>query len=544
MINSITSIEQNKNVFLDLGSKNPVPNRYWLSDDLSDEFVKPKNKKNYKLVKRIGESVVAVGILAVGFAAFIFKGGPKFVSKNVRKLSDYFERKIQIAKLNNEKVGFLTVLGRKTINLVSGKLEVLNNFNTIKDLSLQKILYSKNGRKKNILARVHYAITDMFSKVSMKALLNSYEKTVKKFVATRQSFTNAQHIAQKQNLSEVIQINGVEKTRKQWLEELETKNEELIKNIKTIFSKRSNQRRFVDFKESAKDAIKKYFDSKGFFWFVSADIFKSFTARNAVETVQLHHKDNLKLLRNAITFSKHDISEIAKDSILKIAQSISFKDTKSLNNLNILENDLKLLSKIDDKMLEDKLRKKTLNMITALANGLKETSAIGENNAAIEELGKLKSYIENFNEGRVQGILRIYKGLLPDKEYKKVAKAYASAAKSLDGSIKLEAEDCTGKVRDLLLGSAPTDIISISGGLFTLGYFLAKSDDNNKRISVTLKYGIPALTTIGTVAYANTRLFAGTKSLAFAAATGLIASKVCGFLNDKFLKFVDNQKQT
>ena len=69
------------------------------------------------------------------------------------------------------------------------------------------------------------------------------------------------------------------------------------------------------------------------------------------------------------------------------------------------------------------------------------------------------------------------------------------------------------KLRDLAMGSAPTDILTVLGSLGILGYNLAKSKDNDQRTSIALKYGIPALAGIGGSLYFNAKLFAGSKAL-------------------------------
>ena len=56
--------------------------------------------------------------------------------------------------------------------------------------------------------------------------------------------------------------------------------------------------------------------------------------------------------------------------------------------------------------------------------------------------------------------------------------------KNLDKSIKIETDDFISKVRDLALGSAPTDVLTILGGLGTLGYYLGKSKDSDERVSI------------------------------------------------------------
>ena len=73
------------------------------------------------------------------------------------------------------------------------------------------------------------------------------------------------------------------------------------------------------------------------------------------------------------------------------------------------------------------------------------------------------------------------------------------------------------------------------GSFATLSYQLGKSDNNDERASISLKYGIPALAGIGVSLYCNAKLFAGTKSMLVASISGLIVNQI-GSWADKMLK--------
>ena len=110
-----------------------------------------------------------------------------------------------------------------------------------------------------------------------------------------------------------------------------------------------------------------------------------------------------------------------------------------------------------------------------------------------------------------------------------------AAAKSLDKSIDTEIVQYFDKSRDLKLGSAPTDVLSILGTVGAIGWFLGKADNKDDKISASLKYGIPALGAIATSLYCTARLISGGKSMAF----GLIS----GWLMNKAGEAVDNTRK-
>ncbi len=147
-----------------------------------------------------------------------------------------------------------------------------------------------------------------------------------------------------------------------------------------------------------------------------------------------------------------------------------------------------------------------------------------------------------FEQGKTEKILNIYKHILPPNEYKTLEKAYKAQIKSLDKSITIETEDFVSKLRDLSLGSAPTDILSLLGGLGVLSYHLGKSEDNEQRTSIALKYGIPALSLIGVSLYCNAKLYAGTKGLLIGTLASAILNRI-GTTADNLLKEYRHNKK-
>jgi hypothetical protein len=158
-----------------------------------------------------------------------------------------------------------------------------------------------------------------------------------------------------------------------------------------------------------------------------------------------------------------------------------------------------------------------------------------------KKIEELQSGFANFEEGKIQQLLTIYKKILPQSEYEKIAEAYGNTVKSLDKSIAIETEDFLSKLRDLKLGSAPTDRLTILGSFAVLGYNLGKSKDNDQRQSIALKYGIPALAGLGVSLSCNAKLYAGSKSLMFGGVSTWLLNRI-GEWSDSKLKEYKAQK--
>lgn len=125
----------------------------------------------------------------------------------------------------------------------------------------------------------------------------------------------------------------------------------------------------------------------------------------------------------------------------------------------------------------------------------------------------------------LEQVLSEYKKVLSEKEYKNLEKKVNVLKKSLEKSIENETTSYIDKARDLKLGSAPTDVLSILGSVGAVGWYLGKSDNKDEKISASLKYGIPAIGAIATSLVCTAKLIAGTKSLAIGLVSGWLMSK-------------------
>ena len=128
--------------------------------------------------------------------------------------------------------------------------------------------------------------------------------------------------------------------------------------------------------------------------------------------------------------------------------------------------------------------------------------------------------------GQLDEVMTIYKHLLSPGDYQKLERYSSSAVKKLDRAVLLETDKFFDKLRDLELGSAPTDFLSMVTGLATVGIGLTKAEDNDERVSVSLKYGIPALSAIATSLYLGATLVSGGSALVLATLSGMLTNKI------------------
>lgn len=146
---------------------------------------------------------------------------------------------------------------------------------------------------------------------------------------------------------------------------------------------------------------------------------------------------------------------------------------------------------------------------------------------------KLAGGGKDLNGGTIKEILDLYKEILPADKYAKLQAAANKSVKKLDKAIDTDAVEYFDKYRDLVLGCAPTDTLSVLTSLGAVGWGLSKADDKNERTSVLLNVGLPIVGSVATTLYFTARLVSGFKSLVLGALSGLVFSQG-GAIADNF----------
>ena len=194
-------------------------------------------------------------------------------------------------------------------------------------------------------------------------------------------------------------------------------------------------------------------------------------------------------------------------------------------------------TKTDLSGLHEKVRDRIFNVKTFVKDKETYTTFIPEElaaNAKTKLLSSVTPHKEKMTKD-MDEILNIYKDALPEKEFLKIQKQTKASMNSLDKSINIETDKLFDKLRDLEIGSAPTDILSVVTALGVIGWGLNKADNKDERTSVALKYGIPAMGAILTSLYCTVGLISGGTSLIFGLVSGAVISKA-GEVIDKSRK--------
>ncbi len=544
MINSINGVNQSKLKPFDIVSARNEVADYWIAENnhsglnvsnaldsiLPDAIIlNPEEARKTNNLKIIGISIASVTVLAAAGIFFVLRGGPKGVAKGFQVLRNFLERKVQKSKLTGATAsGYEYLLGKADYLL--GKAQAINNFTTIKDYAFKRLMYGKNSVGK-YTKKIHKGITNMFERLGLKTVSNSYAKAISKFSAM--SDTNKQilsELGKSGDLSTPVTINDFTFPKSTWLKMADDMSKNIDNLLEESFSGSVRKSRYLKIKRSTKE-LEQSFDDKGPLWFLSKDTLNTFVADTTMLPKKLKIQDAIKVAKYKISHSTRDLYRDADDIIMQISSKLGFDDSKTFESLNAVRENFKIFVKTGEvdakKMSEDLDNLK--NNVNSLSFNKTET---------LEMINELESLYMNYKKGLVDNILDIYKVLLPKEKYEKVEKEFQSAVKSLNKSIKLETNDFINKSRDLTMGSAPTDVLTVLGGFGTLAYYLGKSDSAQERTAITLKYGIPALVGIGVSLYGNARLFAGSKSLLFATISSFAANRIGTIANNIYENYL------
>ena len=508
-----------------------VPNN--AQNQAFSNFVQPENgwylrapikKEEGNNSKHYGTSI-AVGAMVVGFGLLgLTKGAiPKTVTKYLEKLKLKLEHK-------TSKGGRFQSFYRQAAKGIASflkKTESINNLTSLKDVLFQKFMFGKDG-KATFTRRIHEGITSFFNRISRNTVNKSYAKTHKKFASLNEYFTSLNEHILRSNPNAAADIEAIN-------QRIARVNDGLNKG----FGINARNNRLAEM-EKATDGLFDYFWSASFGDvrnFKSKNMWQSFIAEDFMIPYKMKTSNDVGMLRQAIT---HDIIDNYKATMKAIGNINKFVNPADNATNDILIQLRKNLNKYKKLSGDNEVAERTALNSEIMAN-LRKLSEVFQQNStqfgysseAVASISKytkeVESIISKNSKGELQEILTAYKKLLPRVEYLRLRHHVQKTIKSLDKSIDVETVQYVDKARDLKLGSAPTDILSILGAVGVVGWFLGKSKDKDERISATLRYGIPAVGAIATSLYSTAKLVSGGKAIAL----GLISGKIMNIIGSQ-----------
>ena len=493
------------------------------------------NTQEEKKEHHLGKTI-AISALVVGFGTLaLFSGG---FNKGFAKLLDKWKLKLEQKMAKGGKFkNFYRYAIAKTDTFIS-KSESINNFTTLKDVACQRIMWGKNGER-TFTRKIHEGITRFFERISRKTVNASYSKTNAKFAGLNEYFTSVNERILRKNSQSTEVLNAIK--------DINSRIRHVNSNLEKGFGINASNERLKEVNKATDGLFEFFWDAslKDIRNFKSKNMWQTFIAEDYMLPAKMKLANETGLLRQAIT---HDITDNYKATLKaldNIQKFVNPSDMSTNEIMNTLRNNLDKYKKLSGN--QEAVQRNVLNSeisanLKKLAANFKDVSSqYNYNPEAVKSISRYVEEVENIisksSKGELQEILTAYKKLLPRNEYLKLKSHVQSAVKSLDKSIEKETVEYVDKARDLRLGSAPTDVMSIIGAVGAVGYYLNKAENKDDRYSVSLKYGIPAIGAIATSLYCTARLVAGGKAMALGLLSGWLMNKIGTSADDARKKY-------
>lgn len=530
--------DSNKNFYMSPQTPVAYSSNIKISDnedrvDISEEkeVLKPhKSHKKRNLAFAVGSSALMVG----GGVMLLTKGLPKNTQKYLESFKKFLEKKLEKSNIKGADSWseFWEYSIRKVDSFIE-KSQSINNFTSLKDVIFKNLMDRNKHTKK-----IHKNITDFFERLARNTVLKSYKSTNKKFNRMYEIFDNLDKSILKSNPEEIIKYNGKEYTKRELIELAQNHRKHIKASVDKFTSKDELWSRYKYIKDATSALYSHFWDklSNNFLSkdniFLKKEMWQSYIPDVQIMGNKKSLNEKVTAIRNCISYTDKDKTKIISNHLKALKNLVSPADKDGLGIIRKLE---WFLDNPEGLNANKENFVKALNSLKELnfEKGLDET--VIQNYAKQRELNidSILNLLNGKHSGELQEMLDIYRIVAPyELAQSKAESAVKKAVNSFDKSLKTETTDFFDKIRDLRLGSAPTDIISIIAPTAMIGYGLCEAADKNERISVVNKAGIPILGSIATSLLCTTQLISGGISLALGAVTGAIFGFVGGKVDD------------
>ncbi len=544
-VNSV-QINSKKNPFADFSLKPQTSFAAPNSIPKPDSFESKKTQE--KETKSLGKTIAFSALGAGAAILFLMRGLPKNAYKTIEKWTEKLENKLYKQRQSG-KVGKFEEFYTFTLNKLTSFLEKaksINNFVSIKDISFEKLM-----SKTKVTRKIHSKITGIYESIGRRTVNKSYTNAKTKLNGLFQTFEDFDE----KILSSVKNKEGLieGKTVEQWLNEVENYKTQIRRTWNSNCGQRARDARFKIMKDDVKNLSDDVWDATvgNLNNLTKKRLYETFIAEEMLAGKKLRLINDTMQSRFQITRDIDDIYNSSIDVIRHITSFIKSKDTNSRNlikDLRLKLENWKKLSGPKEAESRIKLNDEINSLLNKLSQSIKDNRrTYGYNPETVNQLVSNISGINKFmgenGKGALQEILTIYKKILPREDYQKLKTHVNKTVKHIDRAITKETDNFFDMNRDLKLGSAPTDILSILAAIGAVGIGLSKSENKDQQKSVLLRAGIPAIGAIATSLYFSASLVSGGRSMLYGAISGLAISKA-GAMLDNYRKehFSKNEK--
>ncbi|MBO6181052.1 hypothetical protein J6O86_05140, partial [bacterium] len=156
----------------------------------------------------------------------------------------------------------------------------------------------------------------------------------------------------------------------------------------------------------------------------------------------------------------------------------------------------------------------------------------------------IRTMINDNGTGELDDMINIYRRLAPFELSKSGALDVArKSVESFDRSVHLETGELYDKLRDLDIGSAPTDVLTLVFSAWMIVSALDKAKNHEEKKSILLKSGIPIVGGVATTLLSATKLLSSGQSIMLGFISGLILNRM-GVIADDLRKEMSANKKS
>lgn len=508
----------------------------------ADNLPENKNTKTEQNTKyNLKSNIALTTFLSIGCLLMFSKGFQKNAGKYLNKFKEYLEGKLETSSV--QKSGKRTKFIKYSIrglNSFIQKSESINNITSLKDVLFMKLMYKTKPTKK-----IHNTITKYFESLSRKTVTSSYKETEESFKRMNKIFDKLDKKILENSPDEEIEYKGKTYTKRALVEMAKGNRDIATTVVKAFIDKSALDVRYKYINDVTSTLYAKFWDASfKDFWsknnkFQKKEMWQTFIAAEQIKGNKTELGTNVSSARSIISYNEADKTKLIQDYINNFKGIISFSDKEGMNIIN------KLLwfTKHPEGLKENKdvcfreLDKLDQHKITGdLSQDMISTQEVFKK----INIDLIRRSLDDFDSSAIKDMLSIYYRIAPLELSKSKGEiALKNAVKSFDKSVNLEIVEFFDKVRDLRLGSAPTDVLTVILSFLVLTFGLGYTKDKDERNSMMLTSGIPIIGAIATSLISTTKLVSGGKSLFLGFVSGIILNKI-GKIADNIRK----QKQT
>lgn len=505
---------------------------------LKDPFVN-SNKKHPK------EEAAGL-ILATASLLMMSKGIQKNAKKVLLVLKKYTDKKYQKTFFDDSKSkkNFYNFTGRKIDSFIH-KSESLNNIISLKDILFMKLMYETKPTK-----WIHSSISKLFEKISRHTVSKSYRKTQKEFDKMYNIFDKFDEYLLKHPLKDkTYAYKGKQLTFEGMIKEAKSCRESVRLVVNSFIARPTQQIRYESIKDSTSSLYSRFWNEsfKGFWTkenkFKRKEMWQTFIAAEQVKRNKTELATQVAFARNMLSYTPQAKSRYISGYLDNIDTLIPQEDIEGANILKRLEwyiQDNSALTSNKENFLYELNKLEKHQPAESLDVRMNESQLKDKKT----NIRMIRTMINDDGTGELDDMLNIYRCLAPFELSKSGALDIArKSVESFDRSVHLETGELYDKLRDLDIGSAPTDVLTLVFSAWMIVSALDKAKNHEEKKSILLKSGIPIVGGVATTLISATKLLSSGKSIMLGFVSGLILNRM-GIIADDIRKEMNSDKKS